>query len=1294
MTDTPDLPPPDTLVEELKVTDVLEHIRTKEMWAGSLERTTMPDLMGLLRVRDGNGDGDATHHLELSAIDSDHTPALLKSFDEYIVNCADHERQCRKNRKAINRVRSVAVAFDSAGAFMIRNDGPGLSVSRHDAASRAAGRDVFVPEVAFAHPLAGSNIVRTEHSIKGGINGIGAKIGNIHSTRFTVTTTDASQTPPLVYVQTFGDRLRRVDAPIIIRLEPGDARAAKLPAHLKTPHTSVRFSPHYRALGYTDGNTHTHLTPIEHQQIESWLRLRTHELAAYAGPKVVVTFNKIRCGTTDAAGLALLAAPHGDIISATVRPPVEPFRSHPWDIAMVVVPGNTRMTLISIVNGTRCTKGPHIEAIRRAVTEQVNAAVRRATKDKKKTVTPTEATRHLHLVTVGAVPNAKWGAQNKDELQGRITDFVHHVPGVTALKRIGNALAALVLAGRGDRTGRTKRPAHIDAFTAARRAGPGGRKTDWRRCTLLVGEGLSALGFLRAGLGGNARAARAARANTPTTAPTFETYGMFSLGGVPMNAMKNVTVTPRPGGQSVVPSEKLKNNKTFQNLVAVLGLDYSKQYNTAEERATLYYGGVTACVDQDLDGMGKILPLFLVFFQVFWPNLLAAGYIRRMVTPVIRVYPATGKKTASRIIAEFLYEDDARAWMMSDPRAASCELRFFKGLAAHKADELALMFQAESFARIVQVFRYSDAMANMFRAFYGHDSDRRKRILTAPMLARNPARVRAIEDSRSLGCDDQLAYEANLYKRDAIKRQMPCVTDGLKPTSRKVVMGAIMHLTSPRKVFQFGGVVASDLNYHHGDMSLNATIVGNAQRYPGGQGRRFPVLVGEGQFGTRHQGGGDAGSPRYISVRLARPWVNAVFPPADRFVYEYVFEDGKRAEPVHMPAVLPLAILESHKLPSEGWKHDSWARRFEDVVDLVRWLIGDRPGVPRIVEIAERLVAGSGDRDALEASLTEVQRLEAKLKLGVTDWKVQEQPRVRRGVVTAYGAHTVDDSGTVTVVTVTDLPIGLTTSKFVKDLEIPAVTRGGKSVENPKRALISSIIDESGGDDVHVTVTLKPGALVTITEMYKTGEDDPTTPMENFLGIKTALHTHMNLFVPGNRLVSFGSSYLAPVLYWYPFRRDLYGKRLRREETILRLRIRLGVEILRYVREDAERLDLAHTPSEIEASAALSGCAPPYPQLDHVVIRTPGYLTPDELIQRATEGSGISHDYLLNLRQRDLVIAAAARQQADVEKMGARLVVVRASLALTPPGIDMWRTEFEAAVVAAELGESTNWTFE
>lgn len=91
--------------------------------------------------------------------------------------------------------------------------------------------------------------------------------------------------------------------------------------------------------------------------------------------------------------------------------------------------------------------------------------------------------------------------------------------------------------------------------------------------------------------------------------------------------------------------------------------------------------------------------------------------------------------------------------------------------------------------------------------------------------------------------------------------------DGLKPGQRKVMFTCFKRNDKKEvKVAQLGASVAERSAYHHGEMSLMATIINLAQNFVGSN--NINLLQPIGQFGTRLQGGKDAASPRYIFTKL------------------------------------------------------------------------------------------------------------------------------------------------------------------------------------------------------------------------------------------------------------------------------------------------------------------------------------------------------------------------------------------------------------------------------------------
>jgi DNA topoisomerase II len=141
--------------------------------------------------------------------------------------------------------------------------------------------------------------------------------------------------------------------------------------------------------------------------------------------------------------------------------------------------------------------------------------------------------------------------------------------------------------------------------------------------------------------------------------------------------------------------------------------------------------------------------------------------------------------------------------------------------------------------------------------------------------------------------------------------------DGLKTSQRKILYAAFKrNLTQEIRVAQFAGYVSEHTGYHHGEASLNETIVGMAQDFMGSN--NIPWLVPQGQFGTRIQGGKDAASPRYIHTYL-QPRVRKLVPEEDFAVLKYRDDDGLPVEPEWYAPVLPMLLVNGSRGIGTGY---------------------------------------------------------------------------------------------------------------------------------------------------------------------------------------------------------------------------------------------------------------------------------------------------------------------------------------------------------------------------------------
>lgn len=154
---------------------------------------------------------------------------------------------------------------------------------------------------------------------------------------------------------------------------------------------------------------------------------------------------------------------------------------------------------------------------------------------------------------------------------------------------------------------------------------------------------------------------------------------------------------------------------------------------------------------------------------------------------------------------------------------------------------------------------------------------------------------------------DFINKELILFSRADNERSIPNVLDGLKPGQRKVLYTCFKkNLKNEVKVSSLSGAVLEQAAYHHGDTSLQGTIIAMAHDFVGSN--NINVLHGEGQFGTRAQGGKDAASARYISVTIP-VLTRQIFHPQDDALLTYCNDDGQLVEPEWYLPILPMILV-------------------------------------------------------------------------------------------------------------------------------------------------------------------------------------------------------------------------------------------------------------------------------------------------------------------------------------------------------------------------------------------------
>lgn len=118
-------------------------------------------------------------------------PSFIKIFDEVITNSVDESK--RKGSKL--SIIKVTIKNDKITIW----DNGGIPVVLH----KEYG--IYIPEVIFGNLMSGSNYDDSEERIVAGLNGLGAKLTNIFSKEFIVSTSDGKKH----FKQTFSDNMRK-----------------------------------------------------------------------------------------------------------------------------------------------------------------------------------------------------------------------------------------------------------------------------------------------------------------------------------------------------------------------------------------------------------------------------------------------------------------------------------------------------------------------------------------------------------------------------------------------------------------------------------------------------------------------------------------------------------------------------------------------------------------------------------------------------------------------------------------------------------------------------------------------------------------------------------------------------------------------------------------------------------------------------------------------------------------------------------------------------------------------------
>jgi len=377
-----------------------------------------------------------------------------------------------------------------------------------------------------------------------------------------------------------------------------------------------------------------------------------------------------------------------------------------------------------------------------------------------------------------------------------------------------------------------------------------------QECVLILTEGDSAKAMALSGLSQDQR----------------QYFGIYPLRGKLLN-VKDVSV------------KKISETEEIVNLKKIMGLESAKKYMDLK---SLRYGKILIMTDQDYDG-SHIRGLLINVFHELWHSLFKMpGFLNFMSTPIV-------KATKSLKTLSFYTQYEYEQWKAQN---TGWKIKYYKGLGTSTAQEAKEYFKTPN---IVGYTYDKKSDESLELAFNKSKADDRKTWLQTHKESD------ILESTKTVLYEDFVNRDLIHFSNYNLERSIPNIMDGLKTSQRKILFSAFKrNLKSEIRVAQFAGYVSEHSGYHHGEASLNDTIVGMAQDFVGSQ--NISWFVPQGQFGTRLQGGKDSASPRYIHTFL-QPYVPLLVPGDDEECLKYRDDDGLKVEPEWYAPILPMLLI-------------------------------------------------------------------------------------------------------------------------------------------------------------------------------------------------------------------------------------------------------------------------------------------------------------------------------------------------------------------------------------------------
>ena len=1217
--------------KELKQLTMREHAREREMWVGSKAPQTIETYL----LRDNKFVLEKVFY----------PPALLKIIDEILVNALDHYVSYP------NEVKEVRLSVDEKGYIEVYNDGPGIEISKK---KNIQDKEMYSPQFIFAEFLTGTNFDDTQERVVGGQNGVGAKIAVVFSIIFTVETLD--KVTNQLYKQNFLDTLLSISEPEIKSVPPN-----------RKSYTKIRFLPNYSDFSI-DINE---FLPT----LKALLEVRMWQAAAYTPIKIsyngsVIPYKNFKTYCEMFSNVPVyytkLQGPDGKM---------------PWEVCFAISDGKSRD--VSIVNGIFLPRGgTHINHLQNLLTKAIQTKIDKIVKKIQVKFNKNNISNNMFLFMCGPIPSPTFSSQTKEALCNPIEKFASYDFSTKDYNSIWTMMEPVLMdILEKKQTGEVKTRANRTKVDVAKYV-----EAKYCRdaklcqyCGLIITEGDSASGTVNTGLLSGA-----------SDKYTYDYYGIFSTGGVPINGLKqsvdlSVAIKQKKTTKEIselddidtdenkefdemsnpeikfpdrkFPNERLKKNERLSSLMKVLGLDYNKKYELSpvgdKEFKTLRYGFVIGMMDQDLDGF-NIFGLIATFFMTYWPALIQRGYLRRAITPIIRAYPkkkppATKNSRSAKVseeyrVYEFYSEKEASQWLESktEEQRNNFKLEYYKGLGTHDEQKKEITQIFKKFDKNIRIYHLTPDSFKDLEIFYGNETNPRKKMLADPSILEH-------SEHNNIPINEHFKIDTKLYQRNNLLRKLSSMVDGLVDSRRKILMVARKNGHNKIKVQGLAGMAVAEANYHHGEVSLEQTIIKMAQAYP--MARNLPLLIPIGNFGSRSKGYKDSAASRYIYTHVNYRLVDKLFRKEDDYILKYDLDDGNRYEPKYYVPIIPYVLCENGEIPATGWKMVIHARNVFSILANTRAMITGK-------------ITKCG-----------------KLPIWTNNFKGNVVEINGRWYYTGLFEY----NEITNTLHITELPSGLFSDIYLRGTDADSRTDKKKSGIQAL-PVVEDFEDRTTNQNVNISIKLKVGAMTEIMAKYPhLNQDDAIL---NYFQLKLAIQNDINLINANGEVICY-KNYEDVFNDWFVFRKELYEKRIEREIILIDYEIKMLQNMQRFTEK--------HASYEIKKLSEDQFCellaAEKYEIFNSAMINNPKYTEIKELINMITKAKfGATYKYITDARYNEFTETGVKKRNKRIAELQERRNYLIDDTGAFP-GAKIWLLELDELEKAIKFGLETNWTY-